>query len=166
MTEIAASALPPMAVAARAERLADRLGGAQLDSLLVTHLPNVRYLTGFTGSASQLLLTPSGLTFVTDGRYAEQAALELAASGVDAAIETGRTDSEARAHLVAASAGAGRLGVEAEHVSWALERELAETWSGGVELVPTRGLVEGLRQVTCSVPVSLCVAESSDTSIE
>jgi hypothetical protein len=58
-------------------------------------------------------VTPSGLTFVTDGRYAEQAALELAASGVSAAIEMGRTESERRAHLRTASDGVGRLGIEA-----------------------------------------------------
>ena len=42
--------------------------------------------------------------------------------------------------------GAHRLGLEAEHISWGRQRQFARTWAGGVELVATEGLVEGLRQ--------------------
>ena len=62
---------------------ARRLDDAGCDALLVTHLTNIRYLTGFTGSAAVLLVQPDALTFVTDGRYEEQAAGQLAAAGVD-----------------------------------------------------------------------------------
>ena len=69
------SALPVMDVAGRvgpAPRLAR--AARACDALLVTHLTNIRYLTGFTGSAALLLVRPDDLTFVTDGRYEEQAA--------------------------------------------------------------------------------------------
>jgi hypothetical protein len=49
--------LPRMDVAARADRLRARFDEAAVDALLVTHLPNIRYLTGFTGSAALLLVT-------------------------------------------------------------------------------------------------------------
>ena len=42
---------------------------AGLDALIVLHLPNVRYLTGFAGSTAIVVLTPSELVFITDGRY-------------------------------------------------------------------------------------------------
>ena len=57
------------------------LDGAGCDALLVTHLTNIRYLTGFTGSAALLLVRPDALTFVTDGRYEEQAAGQLGGGG-------------------------------------------------------------------------------------
>ncbi len=50
----------------------------KLDAILITHLPNVRYLTGFTGSAAALLMGGSRPVFVTDGRYAEQAREQVA----------------------------------------------------------------------------------------
>ena len=56
----------------RRTRLAERLGELGVDALLVTRLPNVRYLTGFTGSNGQLLIGTQGHRFFTDGRYIEQ----------------------------------------------------------------------------------------------
>ena len=60
---------------ARAARalLAGRARGRKLDALLVTHPPNVRYLTGFTGSNGMLLLHAGGAILFTDPRYRVQA---------------------------------------------------------------------------------------------
>ena len=55
-------------VAPRIGRLREKLTAAELDGLLVTKLANVRYLTGFTGSAALLLVTGNDALFVTDGR--------------------------------------------------------------------------------------------------
>src|SRR4051812_27940670 len=71
--------LPPMDIASRASRLREVL---DVDALLVTKLVNIRYLTGFTGSAAMLLVLPTELVFVTDGRYRDQSAEQLAATGV------------------------------------------------------------------------------------
>ena len=86
MTAVLAQ-LPPMDVAGRAERLRGPFEPAGVDALLVTRLPNLTYLTGFTGSAGMVLVGHDALVFVTDGRYAEQAAEQLAAAGVEARIE-------------------------------------------------------------------------------
>ena len=48
-----------------------------VDALIVSHLDNVRYLTGFTGSNGLVLLTAESAFFFTDGRYALQAAREV-----------------------------------------------------------------------------------------
>jgi Xaa-Pro aminopeptidase len=53
----------------RAEAVRRTLPEAGLDALLVTHPPNLRYLTGFDGSLGALLLTASGSTLIVDGRY-------------------------------------------------------------------------------------------------
>jgi len=50
-----------------------------LDALLVTSRPNIRYLTGFSGSAGVVVATPGTLLLVTDFRYDEQARQESAA---------------------------------------------------------------------------------------
>jgi Xaa-Pro aminopeptidase len=135
-----------MDVAGRADRLRAALGDAGCDALLVTSLTNIRYLTGFTGSAALLLVRPDRLTFVTDGRYRVQSADELDTAGVEAEILVGRRD-EQRDLLVRAARAPARLGLEAEHVSWAQQRRLGEEWFAGAELVPTAGLVEDLRLV-------------------
>ena len=45
------------------------LADASLDALVVTSLPNVLYLTNFTGSSAIAVITGSGVLFVTDSRY-------------------------------------------------------------------------------------------------
>lgn len=139
--------LPAMDVAARVDRLRATFAGAECDALLVTHLTNIRYLTGFTGSAAMLLVRAGALTFVTDGRYEEQSTGELGAAGVAAEIVVGRTAALQREALIERAAGTARLGLEAEHVSWADQRRYATEWLPGVELVAASGLVEGLRLV-------------------
>src|SRR5512142_2522957 len=58
----------------RLQRLSRNLARHKLDFFLVTHLPNLRYLTGFTGSAGVLAVDATGGdVFITDGRYKEQA---------------------------------------------------------------------------------------------
>ena len=57
MTVVTLDSLPIMDVAGRAARVRSRFDDAGIDALLVTHLPNVRYLTGFTGSSAMLLVT-------------------------------------------------------------------------------------------------------------
>lgn len=64
---------------ARLEALAAALEGAQLDGLLVTAGANVRYLTGFSGSAALVVVTRADVLLVTDFRYGEQAQAEAGA---------------------------------------------------------------------------------------
>jgi Xaa-Pro aminopeptidase len=136
-----------MDVAARVDRLRAALADAGGDALLVTNLTNVHYLTGFTGSAALLLVTPDGLTFVTDGRYRDQSADELAAAGVDGDLRIGRTTEVQRGLVADAAAGTARLVLEAESVTWAQQQRFAGEWFPEAELVASSGLVEGLRLV-------------------
>jgi Xaa-Pro aminopeptidase len=139
-----------MDVAGRAARLRASLGTGDhpCDALLVTKLVNIRYLTGFTGSAAVLLVLPDRLVFVTDGRYQDQAAEQLAAAGIEADQRIALTIDGQAEILGTAASGLGRLGLEAHAVTWAQQRAMAATWFPFVgELVPTTGLVEALRIV-------------------
>ena len=69
--------------AGRLRRLQASLSGHKLDSLLITHLPNVRYLCGFTGSAAALLVADRGSILFTDGRYRTQAKEEIKGARVN-----------------------------------------------------------------------------------
>jgi len=54
------------------EKLKSVLADQGLDGMLITNLTNIRYISGFTGSAASCLITPDSQYFITDGRYIEQ----------------------------------------------------------------------------------------------
>lgn len=135
--------LPPLQVSGRLDQLRVRLPDAGVDALIVTDLANVRYLTGFTGSAGVLAVTDGDALLTTDGRYRTQSAQQVAESG--AAVEIAVGGVQAQREAVQSLLGTSpRVGLEAEHVSWAASRRWAELLD---EVVPTAGLVEGLREV-------------------
>ncbi|MGI8756789.1 MAG: M24 family metallopeptidase [Acidimicrobiales bacterium] len=136
-----------MDVAGRAARLLEGFEEAAVDALLVTNITNIRYLTGFTGSAALVVASAEGLTFVTDGRYGQQATTQLTAAGVAATIEVENLKQKDLVIAAVAASGTRRLGLEADAVTWAAQRTYAETWFPELELVPTTGLVRGLRLV-------------------
>ncbi|HEY2301751.1 MAG TPA: Xaa-Pro peptidase family protein [Acidimicrobiales bacterium] len=145
-TDPAGAGLPAMDVAGRLVRLREGLADAGCDGLVVTSLTNIRYLTGFTGSAGLLVVLPAEAVLITDGRYGVQAPEQIRASGAEARVEVAGGSAQ-RDAATAAVAGLGRLGLEAAHVSWAQQRAYGGEWFEGLELVPTVGLVEGLRRV-------------------
>lgn len=61
----------------RLEALRAKLLAEKIDGLLVTSLPNIRYLTGFSGSAALLVATLTETVFITDFRYETQVASEV-----------------------------------------------------------------------------------------
>ncbi len=127
---------------ARLAALRGAMAEADLPALLVSDPLNRRYLTGFTGSAGWLLVTPADTWLLVDGRYEEQAAGE--ARGCRLACYRERQELyEKLAELVG---GEGRLAFEADAVSVALRDALQDKLTG-VALVPARGLVERLRAV-------------------
>ena len=66
----------------RIDRLRASFSALRVDALLVSHLPNVQYLCGFTGSAALLLIEPQSSTLFTDSRYTFQAKEEVAEARV------------------------------------------------------------------------------------
>jgi Xaa-Pro aminopeptidase len=162
-----AGAVETMDVAARLPRLRLSLEGAGCDAVLVTNLVNIRYLTGFTGTAALLLVRADRTLLSTDGRYRLQAAEQLAASGVDAEVAVGNR-TEQRESVSAAATGVPRLGLEAHSVTWAAQRAFATDWFEHAELVATTGLVEELRRVKDAGEIARIgeAARIADTALE
>src|SRR5437868_7031658 len=61
----------------RLSALADGLTAAHIDGLLITSLPNIRYLTGFSGSSALLFASQRDVLLITDFRYQTQVAGEV-----------------------------------------------------------------------------------------
>lgn len=135
--------LAPVGYAGRADRVRARLDSVGVDGLAITDLTNVRWLTGFTGSNGAVALLPDRLVLVTDGRYRDRAADELAAAGVEAEIVIGFTQAEQHEAFVSAFAGLGRVGAEAASLTHAKWQRLANE----LQLVAADGQIEDERRV-------------------
>jgi len=126
---------------ARRDAVRARLPEIGADAMLVTKLVNVRYLTGFSGSAG-IVLVGSEDVFFTDSRYEEQSAREvpdcrrvIPASGKEKVLAT-----------EVGAEGIGTLAIEAAEVTLAQARRWRDDMPS-VELVETTGVVEELRKV-------------------
>jgi Xaa-Pro aminopeptidase len=109
---------------------------------VITHLPNIRYLTGFTGSAALLVVRADATVLISDFRYAAQAPLEV---GLVAGVEIDLRSVWERLGTVLRAGARARLGVEAQSLSLRdAERIGALTRA---RIVPTIDLVERLRAV-------------------
>jgi Xaa-Pro aminopeptidase len=110
---------------------------AQLDApLLITNLTNVFYLTGFDSSNAALLVEPGGrATLYTDFRYAESA---RSVPDVDVQMTKRAMMTDLGGRLK------GRVQFEADVLPYLEWQRLS---SGGAELVPTEGLVDGIRAI-------------------
>jgi len=141
--------MPALEVASRLQRLRAALDGAEVDAIVVTTLANVRYLTGFTGSAGVVVVSGKEALLTTDGRYRTQSAEQLAAAKVDGLVSITIGDAQSQRDAVRAliSGPSARIGLEADNVTWSSQRRWAELLEEAGSLVPTTGVVEALRQV-------------------
>lgn len=127
----------------RLAALADGLTAAHVDGLLVTSLPNIRYLTGFSGSSALLFVTQRDAVFITDFRYQTQVAEEVG--------ELARIVVESQSlwaglwQQLAQLAGVQVAGFESAHL---LHRDFQRLLEGGArwQWRPTLDLVETLRE--------------------
>ncbi|MGH7630741.1 MAG: M24 family metallopeptidase [Gemmatimonadales bacterium] len=124
----------------RQDALRSALVREGLDALLVTHLANIRYLTGFTGSAGLLLVRPADTVLVTDFRYATQAPRE---AGAAASVEIDQSSVWQRLAKLIADAPAATLGIEAHAITVRDAERVREATKG--RLLSTTDLVERLR---------------------
>ncbi|MGB8115409.1 MAG: aminopeptidase P family N-terminal domain-containing protein, partial [Candidatus Sulfotelmatobacter sp.] len=61
----------------RLNNIRQQLAAIKVGALLISHLPNIRYLCGFTGSAGFLVLLEREAVLFTDSRYKRQAREEV-----------------------------------------------------------------------------------------
>ncbi|MFZ1729552.1 MAG: Xaa-Pro peptidase family protein [Bacteroidota bacterium] len=113
------------------------------DAMLVTHLPHVRYLTGFTGSNGWLLLRRSSALFMTDPRYREQAEMEV--RGARILIVSGQTFTSSLQDMKL-HGKLRTLGFESDHLTATVAANLKKMLKP-MQLIPISGIVEELRIV-------------------
>jgi Xaa-Pro aminopeptidase len=144
---------PTESLEARHAAVRRHLEAADLDGLVVSHLPNVFYLSNLASTAGILLLTRSAAHLLVDFRYRTAAAALTEGPnrcpGLAVHVAP-RSYEEALAELVASLAPA-RLGFEAAHLTFGrhewLRRTLDARGMRALELVPTQGLVESSRLI-------------------
>ncbi len=154
--------------ASRLQALRGDLRGAGVDALLVTHPPNLRYLTGLAATAGAVIVTASRCLLLADFRY-ETSARERIAGRTPGTVELVVPAGSYDAAIVAALAdfGARRVGVEAAALTVGRFNRLQAALgpapapmrrsSGrrGIVLVPLEALVEGRRTVKDATEVAI-----------
>jgi Xaa-Pro aminopeptidase len=127
-------------------RLQAALAENHLDWLLVSHLPNIQYLSGFTGSSGALLIGDGSATFFTDGRYLTQARAEVSDARI---VIVRKAPTLAAAEFLAASRirSSQRVGLESQSVTVAQADQLGGILKGKWKLVSAPPLVERARMV-------------------
>lgn len=125
----------------RREKLRQLWKEARVDAMLITALPNVRYLSGFTGSNATLLMTGERELLFTDPRYQAQAPRE---SDCEVKIAKGPLTKEILKW--AKRLRIRKLGFEESRIGFAQYERIKEE-AAGFRLVPVAGSPERLRMV-------------------
>jgi Xaa-Pro aminopeptidase len=141
---------PSASLDRRHRTIREDLASQGLDALVVTSLPNILYLTGFTGSSATVVLTAERLSFITDFRYVTTINASRGTAAECPGLELVTVDGSydvTLAGLIAANEWR-RIGVEAAHLTLAryqwLTATLAES-APAVSLVATERVVERAR---------------------
>jgi Xaa-Pro aminopeptidase len=143
----------------RRDRVSAECSERKVDALVVSFAPNVRYLTGFTGSNGMLLALAGGEgIFFTDPRYSIQSKQEVSCR---VKVCTGPLLPQ----LVAAAVRAGvrRIGFEAAHMSCAQQQTLQKALPLRATLVPLSGWIERHRMTKSAAEIA-AIRQSVDTN--
>ncbi|HYL37048.1 MAG TPA: Xaa-Pro peptidase family protein [Bryobacteraceae bacterium] len=122
----------------------------KVDALLVSALPNIRYLTGFNGDNALLLLTPDSTTLVTDPRFTIQASEECSCQvrvAVKGPLELVASELIRRKRLK-------RIGFEATRLIYSGYRRLKQALPLGASLKPLDPVIEKLRMIKSEAEIA------------
>jgi len=133
----------PIKVTGRLECLRRKLAATGASALLETHLPNVFYLSGFSGDSAALLVEAESVTLFTDGRFAIQAKEETC--GVRVHIHKGPLLQAVGRHL--RPKRRQRIVVSSARLTLGGWNALTKAAGDNVKWKVADGLVEGLRAV-------------------
>ena len=141
----------------------DELG---IDGMLIISVPNITYLTGFTGDASRLIVSKNGCAFLTDGRYTEQADNEVH-EGIEVFkwINDNRYGAETYQKLID-HYEISTLGFESDIMTHAIYQKFQDEVK--VELKSTSGLIEQQRMIKDEQEIELLkeACRLSDRALE
>ena len=126
----------------RVKKVQKKFEGLKLDGFLVTHLPNVSYLSGFSGSNGLCIITRDRKIFLTDFRYREQSHQQV--KGMEIGIAKDSLFEElSRGKLFR---GLRRVGIEGNYLPYSEYKRLKKVFPG-VTFVPTADVVESISAV-------------------
>jgi Xaa-Pro aminopeptidase len=126
----------------RLQEVRRQLIASRLDALLVSHLPHVRYLTGFSGSNGLCIITLQKQYFLTDRRYRDQSKAEI--EGFEISVtQVGLLEEAGKRRLLK---GESRVGFESVHTSVEAHSKMRKLFAGST-LVPTRSVIENIAAV-------------------
>jgi len=135
----------------RRARAAAPFAEPKLDALYVTSPPNVRYLTGFTGSNGALLLFSDGrAVFFTDPRYTVQSKEQVTCK---VSVAKGPVTKSALTEIERARIR--RVGFEQDHLTVGQFEALKKDLPVRAELIPVSGLIERHRMVKDAAEIAL-----------
>ncbi|WP_271852505.1 M24 family metallopeptidase [Planococcus maritimus] len=143
-------------------KLREQMQKQELDSLLVTNPYNLRFITGFTGTAGLALITPNDAWFITDFRYTEQAGEQVKEFKV-VQVQKGLLDEVAR---IVQEAAVERLAFEQDYMTFATYSQYQDKLTATLE--PVSGLIEQLRMVKApeEIDVLKAAAKIADDAFE
>lgn len=134
----------------RRKRLLEQFPELKIDALLVTALPNVQYLTGFTGSNGVLLLSHRAATLFTDPRYTVQCSLETDCKAVTVKghMWPGIVKYLQRNKF-------GKIGFEKDRIPFFIYDYLKEHLAGSTRLTGIPATIEDLRMIKSAHEIDL-----------
>ena len=130
-------------MATRLKKLQGLLKQRKLDGIVVSHMPDIRYLCGFSGSAGTLFVSRKNAWFLTDGRYAVQATEELPGN-VEVIIDRAHLQRLRNEKIVAKGM---TIGFQDHYISVAALERMKRAFKKKVALEPVGSFLRSLTMV-------------------
>ena len=156
----------PLRVDGRVQAVARRIGESySANAMVVSSSENIRYLTGFTGSAGVLICRLDDSVLVTDGRYVEQALAQIRDSGAEVRIVEARTAAATLEAVALELRLNAKCVCEASDLS--IETHARYVAALNTELLPASGVVEELRRTKSDAEIERMAfaAETADKAL-
>ena len=135
----------------RRGRLRKLLKKTGAESILITNFVNVSYLTGFTGDDSYLLVTLDNAIMLSDSRYSEQ--LEEECPGLELVIRRSPVSMLTSIEKTLKKTKVQSMGIEGDSMTVST-LDAIQSVIGSLQVTPTNGLVEQLREVKDKAEIS------------
>ena len=127
----------------RLDQVSHKINDLGYDGFYISNLTNIRYLTGFTGSAGLLLIIDGVSYFFTDGRYIKQSSEQVENSKITI-IDSSYFEAITQAQLIKQNNLS--IGFESEHISFSNYNGLKKNFSH-INWHPTNSIVENIASI-------------------
>lgn len=125
----------------RIEKIRELLKKQNINAFYITHIPNIRYVSGFSGSSAFVIITPGKNYFITDFRYQSQSAEEVK----DFRISINSSSADAVRKIIAEE-GLHRVAFESSHLT-CMQLDKLKAENPGVEFIPVAEELEKMNMI-------------------